>query len=84
MIVSPHADPEVTRVAYAIARPVGTAVRRNRLRRRLRDDVATFDRLGLLPASAYLLICRPDAVNLDHSALVSCVDGLLKRAVAVP
>jgi ribonuclease P protein component len=80
MIVSPLADPEVTRVAYAIGRPVGTAVRRNRLRRRLRAILASFDRAGRLPASAYLVICQPAAVNLTNSSLISCIDRLLARA----
>jgi ribonuclease P protein component len=80
MIVSPLADPEVTRVAYAIGRSVGTAVQRNRLRRRLRAVLAAIDQTGRLPAASYLVICRPEAANLDHSGLVSCVDQLLVRA----
>jgi ribonuclease P protein component len=80
MIVSPLADPQVTRVAYAIGRPVGTAVRRNRLRRRLRAILADFERLGRLPASAYLVICRPETAILSHSSLVSHVEQLLERA----
>jgi ribonuclease P protein component len=82
MIVSPLPDPEVTRVAYAIGRPVGTAVHRNRLRRRLREVVADCDRVGRLPSASYLMICRADARHLDHSELTSCVDDLLDRAAA--
>jgi ribonuclease P protein component len=84
MIVSPLPDPEVTRVAYAIGRPVGTAVHRNRLRRRLRAVVADHDRGGRLPSSAYLVICRAEARHLDHPELISCVDELLVRAAGTP
>jgi ribonuclease P protein component len=80
MIVSPLSDPDVTRVAYAIGRPVGTAVHRNRLRRRMRAIVADCERADRLPSSAYLVICRADARHLDHSDLTSCVDELLVRA----
>ena len=84
MIVSPLTDPDVTRVAYAISRPVGTAVHRNRLRRRLRSVVDRCDRDGHMPNSAYLMICRADARHLDHSELISCVDDLLVRAADRP
>ena len=83
MIVSPLDDPEVTRVAYAIGRPVGTAVRRNRLRRRLRAVLDRCERAGRMPSSAYLMICRPDATYLDASGLTSCVDDLLTRAAGL-
>jgi ribonuclease P protein component len=63
-------------VAYAIGRPVGTAVVRNRLRRRLR---AIVDRLDL-PSGTYLISATPVAVDLrsDELAeqLVACVADL--------
>jgi ribonuclease P protein component len=84
MIVSPLADPDVSRVAYAVPRAVGSAVRRNRLRRRLRAHLADLDRHGRLPASSYLVICRAGAGDLTTSELTSCIDDLLDRASLVP
>jgi ribonuclease P protein component len=84
MIVSSLPDPEVSRVAYAIGRPVGSAVHRNRLRRRLRAVVAECDRAGRLPNASYLVICRAPARHLDASQLTSCVEELLIRAAGRP
>ena len=57
-------------VAYAIGRPVGPAVVRNRVRRRLRAavreiDVATH---GLAPG-AYLVSVRPEAAQATYATL---------------
>jgi ribonuclease P protein component len=59
-------DPDgPTRLAFAITRRVGTAVVRNRLRRRLRAICADLDRTrpALLPGGALLLAPGPDAVR---------------------
>ncbi len=53
------------RVAYAVGRRVGTAVARNRLRRRLR---AIMRAMPLAPG-CYLVGAGPDAAGLDHAAL---------------
>ena len=54
------------RVAYAIGRRVGTAVVRNRLRRRLRAATATVQ--GLAPG-AYLVAAGPDAAGQTYDEL---------------
>ncbi len=56
-------------VAFAIGRKVGTAVVRNRLRRRLRDELAALGRAGLLAPGAYLIGLAPAAAALDGAAL---------------
>jgi len=55
------------RLAFAIGRPVGTAVVRNRLRRRLR---ALFHELAPdLRPGTYLVSAGPAAATLDHGDL---------------
>ena len=61
-------DPAV-RVAYAIPRTVGTAVVRNRLRRRLRAMIAELHREGRLTPGLHLVGARPGAVDLPAAEL---------------
>lgn len=58
-------------VAFAIGRRVGPAVMRNRLRRRLRDELGGLARAQKLPAGAYLIALAPPAAALDGAALRS-------------
>jgi ribonuclease P protein component len=58
------------RVAYAIGRQVGSAVVRNKLRRRLRAAVRELDRsAGGLPTGDYLVALRPEAASADYAGL---------------
>jgi ribonuclease P protein component len=59
------------RVAYAIGRKVGSAVVRNRVRRRLREAVRDLDRTtpGGLACGAYLVIVRPEAAQRPYRDL---------------
>ena len=66
-------------VAYAIGRPVGNAVTRNRLRRRLRAAVARHES-DLAPATAYLIGAGPDAVGLGSDALEQSIAALMGRS----
>lgn len=67
-----------TRVAYAIGRPVGGAVLRNRVRRRLRAVVAELDRAdGTLVPGAYLIAASAEAAEVPFDTL----RGDLRRAV---
>jgi ribonuclease P protein component len=59
------------RVAFAVGRRVGTAVRRNRLRRRLRAVVA--DQAPTLPPGAYLIGAGPAAAEMTNEELRSIV-----------
>ena len=54
------------RVAFAIGRRVGTAVVRNRLRRRLRAVLA--EQVDLAPG-VYLVSTGPEAATLDYGEL---------------
>ena len=56
-------------VAFAIGRKVGPAVVRNRLRRRLRDELAGLARNGRLACGAYLIVLAPAAASVDGATL---------------
>jgi ribonuclease P protein component len=62
------ADPGV-RVAYAVSKKVGSAVVRNRVRRRLRPLMAELDASGALAAGGYLVGVAPDVVGLTSTEL---------------
>jgi ribonuclease P protein component len=68
-------------VAFAIRREVGSAVRRNRLRRRLREIFAGFDRESVLPPGRYLVMARPEAAELPFEALRGHI-GRITESVA--
>ena len=63
-------------VGYAIGRRCGTAVRRNRLRRRLREAVR---RTELVPG-AYLVSVDPSAIDLGFPGLVATVGSAMTKA----
>jgi ribonuclease P protein component len=67
------------RVAYAIGRRVGTAVVRNRLRRRLRAIVADLarSRSDLVPPGALVISAGADASGRNPAELKSDVVQLL-------
>jgi ribonuclease P protein component len=69
-------------VAYAIGRRVGTAVTRNRLRRRLRAIVA--EAASSLPSGAYVVRAGPEAAELDFDELRMAMGRALEQAVAEP
>jgi ribonuclease P protein component len=69
-------------VAYAIGRPVGNAVARNRLRRRLREVVRAHSEL-LEPGCSYLLGAGAGAVALTPVELERRVVDALRRAGSV-
>ena len=58
------------RVAYSVGRRVGTAVVRNRVRRRLRAAMRDVDReQGGLNSGAYLVLVRPEAGTTPYAEL---------------
>ena len=71
----PLAGDDPPKVAYAIGKAVGTAVVRNRVRRRLRwalDQLA-----GGLPSGAYLIRVSPGAASAPASVLRTHVAALV-------
>jgi ribonuclease P protein component len=80
--VEPEAEPSA-RVAFAISRRVGSAVVRNRQRRRLRSVMLELDRSEPgLPAGAYLLSLRPEAADLSQAQLHELVSGACVASTA--
>jgi ribonuclease P protein component len=76
----PGRPDEGTRVAYAVGRHVGPAVRRNRVRRRLRAIVT---RLPLAPG-AYLVAATPEAGTASSAELQGWLDTCVRRVVHNP
>lgn len=68
-------DLEPPQVAFAIGRAVGTAVRRNRLRRRLRAVLADCD----VPPGLYLIGARPRACEHTFGELEHLVHSMLAK-----
>ena len=67
-----------------MGRSVGTAVVRNRVRRRLRAVIGQFDTERGLPSGLYLVGTRPDVVDLPFDVLRSHVLEALSRALPEP
>ena len=65
-------------MAYAIGRPAGSAVVRNRIRRRIAHAVAAAGER--LEPGAYLFTAGREALTMPFSELERCVVELLDRA----
>jgi ribonuclease P protein component len=69
-----------TTAGFAVSKAVGTAVVRNRVKRRLRHLVAA--RLASLPPGARLVVrALPPAASSTSAELASDLDGALRAAV---
>ena len=71
------------RVGITVSRKVGTAVERNRVRRRLREVVRLAPPSRLRPGHDYVLIGRRTALHLPFERLVEDLDRALGRVHAV-
>jgi ribonuclease P protein component len=70
-------DPaEPPKVAYSVGRKVGSAVVRNRVRRRLR--VLIRESADLLAPGAYLVGAGPEAASLEIESLRGCLNETLR------
>ena len=77
--VAPSVRPGSPSVAYSIGRPVGNAVRRNRIRRQLRARVQR--EVDLLdPNRAYLVSVHPKGTESD---LADALSDCFRRAVGL-
>lgn len=74
------------RVAFAVPRAVGSAVVRNRVRRRIRSTLSCLADSGRLTPGAWLFIVRPGAAILSFVELddvvTRAVESLASRRVA--
>lgn len=68
------------RVAFAVGRRVGTAVVRNRLRRRLRAVMRALAVDGRLPAGSYLVGATAPATDLRFDELTAAVARIVTAA----
>jgi ribonuclease P protein component len=69
---------EPVRVGFTVGRPVGDAVTRNKVRRRLRHIVR--ERLYRLPAGSLLVVrANPKAATARHDELAADLDAALDR-----
>jgi ribonuclease P protein component len=68
------------RVGYAVGRSAGPAVRRNRIRRRLRACVHRAEQAGRVPPGAYLLGAGPETLRMPFGALEETLGELFDAA----
>ena len=71
-------DLETTRFGLATGRKLGTAVVRNRIRRRLREALRAMAP-SFQPGWDVLIIARPSLIDADHQTLVGTLRRLLHR-----
>jgi ribonuclease P protein component len=70
-------------VAFLTPKRLGGAVKRNQLRRRMREIYRRY--LALPSENAYLVwVARPPALELDFEGLKKCMAGLLKKRAPAP
>lgn len=78
----PASSSNPPRVAFAVGKAAGGAVRRNRIRRRLRATLVELRRGGRLPAGTYLLSGRPEVTQMPWAELIAATDGAVAAATA--
>ncbi len=77
-LLTQHRDHEPARVGFIVSRAVGTAVVRNRVRRRLRVLVRGY--LGVLPAGSLLVVrANPPAAAARQADLAADLDLVMSR-----
>ncbi len=67
------------RVGFTVSRKVGTAVERNRVRRRLKEIVRLSDATGLSSGHDYVLIGRRAALSLPFEQITEDFKRALRR-----
>lgn len=72
-------DEAPPRVGFTVSKKVGTAVERNRVRRRLREIVRRSATERLKPGRDYVLVGRRAALHLPFDRLVEDLSGALNR-----
>jgi ribonuclease P protein component len=72
------------RVGFTVSKKVGTAVERNRVRRRLREVVRLAPPGRMRPGHDYVLVGRRAALALPFERLIEDFDRALRRVHARP
>jgi ribonuclease P protein component len=75
-------DSGPVRVGFTVSKQVGNAVKRNRVRRRLREMVRLKPETAFAPGHDYALIGRQAALALPFGDMVRELDGALRRIAA--
>jgi ribonuclease P protein component len=75
----PRDDEGQTRVGFTVTRKIGTAVERNRIRRRLRALVGRLDRSRLTRARDLVLVGRRGALHRDFDVMLDDLRSALDR-----
>jgi ribonuclease P protein component len=76
-------DDGAQRVGFTVSRKVGTAVERNRVRRRLRAIVKR-SAAGLRPGYDYVLVGRRPALQEPFDRMVATFEAAVQRVHTVP
>jgi len=79
---APDPDLAAALVAFALPRSVGSAVVRNRLRRRMREIVRQFDGAGSVAPGRYLVIATPAATSASFDELRSFMMPLIASSTS--
>jgi ribonuclease P protein component len=58
-----------TRIGFTVSKKNGNAVKRNRIRRRLKAAVADIGQAGF-PSGDHVVVARPDALTLPYTTLI--------------
>ena len=78
----PEGDPTPPRAAFSVGRAAGSAVRRNRVRRRLRAALRELLAEGRLPAGTYLLGGSAELARLPWPELLDLVGSAVDEVTA--
>lgn len=74
-----RAETGPVRVGFTVSRKVGSAVERNRVRRRLREIVRLADASRLRPGHDYVLVGRRAALTAPFERMAQDFEGALAR-----
>jgi ribonuclease P protein component len=81
LVDQPASSAEGARVGFVVSRAVGSAVVRNRVKRRLRAAMA--GRLGALPPGALVVVrANPASAEVDAATLAADLDAALPRVLS--
>ncbi|NLW59749.1 MAG: ribonuclease P protein component [Firmicutes bacterium] len=74
-----NADEGLLKVAFCVGKKIGSAVRRNRIRRRLKNAfIVLQDRVAR--GYSVIIIARGPAAQLDYASLAAFLQDLLSKA----